>query len=85
MKRSKFTILNLIVILLLTSHCSNIKNRFQPVALKNPRIAVLDFEQEGFVIGAKFENLAADQLTTALYLLQKLAVVDRAQVQGKFN
>lgn len=46
-------------------------------------IAVLDFEQEGFVRGGKLGSFAADELTSALFIKKKINVVDRAQVKAK--
>lgn len=45
-------------------------------------VAVLDFEQEGFLGGEKLGSFAADELTTALFLKKKFEVVDRAQVKA---
>jgi curli biogenesis system outer membrane secretion channel CsgG len=46
-------------------------------------IAVLDFEQEGFVRGGKLGSFAADELTSALFIKKQINVVDRAQVKAK--
>jgi curli biogenesis system outer membrane secretion channel CsgG len=47
------------------------------------KIAVLDFEQQGFLGGEKLGRFAADELTSALFLKQKIKVVDRAHVRAK--
>ncbi len=50
---------------------------------EHPRtVAVLDFEQEGFLGGEKLGGFAADELTAALFLKKKFDVVDRAQVKA---
>jgi hypothetical protein len=46
-------------------------------------IAVLDFEQEGFLGGEKWGAFAADELTTALFVRNQMKIVDRALVKGK--
>lgn len=46
------------------------------------RVAVLDFEQEGFLAGEKLGGYAAEELTAALFAQKKFAVVDRAQVKS---
>lgn len=46
-------------------------------------IAVLDFEQEGFVEGGKLGVFAADELTSALFIRKKVDVVDRSQIKAK--
>lgn len=46
------------------------------------KIAVLDFEPEGFLTGEKLGSFAADELTAALFLQRKFHVVDRAQVKA---
>jgi curli biogenesis system outer membrane secretion channel CsgG len=47
------------------------------------KIAVLDFEQEGFLEGEKLGRFAADELTTALFLKKKFDVADRSQVRAQ--
>ena len=46
------------------------------------RIAVLDFEQEGFLAGERLGGYAAEELTAALFAQKKFSVVDRAQVKA---
>ena len=47
------------------------------------RIAVLDFEQEGFLSGQRLGRFAADELTSVLFIRQGLRIVDRAQIRAK--
>jgi hypothetical protein len=50
---------------------------------EHPRtVAVLDFEQDGFLGGEKIGGFAADELTAALFLRKKFEAVDRAQVKA---
>jgi curli biogenesis system outer membrane secretion channel CsgG len=50
---------------------------------EHPRtVAVLDFEQDGFLGGEKLGGFAADELTAALFLKKKFEVVDRARVKA---
>lgn len=46
-------------------------------------IAVLDFEQEGFIGGDRLGGFAADELTSALFIKRKLKVVDRVLIKAK--
>jgi curli biogenesis system outer membrane secretion channel CsgG len=45
-------------------------------------VAVLDFDQQGFISGDKIGGFAADELTTALFINRSLKVVDRALVRA---
>ena len=45
-------------------------------------IAVLNFEQDGFMAGEKIGGFAADELTSALFLNRKAKVVDRSNVRA---
>ncbi|MGH7601349.1 MAG: hypothetical protein ACREOI_33740, partial [bacterium] len=50
---------------------------------EHPRtVAVLDFEQDGFLGGEKIGSFAADELTAALFLRKKFEAIDRAQVKA---
>ena len=72
-----------IVIVLWISGCCTLNSGntgFRFSSNDSQKIAVLDFEEQGFLGGEKLGRFAAEELTTALFIKQNLKVVDRAQV-----
>lgn len=73
-----------ILLIFLIFHCSAFRNRNGNDIEESFSVAVLDFEQEGFISGGKLDQFAADELTTLLFLKKKARVVDRSQVTAVF-
>ena len=77
-----FTI-TFLMLLFLVFHCSALRTGERESRSDKEEaitVAVLDFEQEGFINSGGLHQFAADELTTLLFLKKKARVVDRSQV-----
>jgi curli biogenesis system outer membrane secretion channel CsgG len=77
---------SIVIISCVVTGCYRIKSdssAFRMSAKDARRIAVLDFDEEGFLGISRLGQFAADELTSALFIHQKLKVVDRSQVLAR--
>ena len=85
-KKRQILSISLLYIILCVVGCHTLKqsNTNSRISLDGARrIAVLDFEQEGFLSGQRLGRFAADELTSVLFIRQGLRIVDRAQIRAK--
>ncbi len=78
-KLTKIFTLTSVILLFLIFYCSAF-NKGNGNVKRTITIAVLDFEQEGFLNNGRLNQFASDELTTSLYLKKKAKVIDRSQV-----